>query len=612
MIFVEKNNKKLLPLFFLLLIGYVLPAQINTTCWGGGATDVTTINTTQGNTGDDGVRTTLNKGGNFQVKFKGQNQIFAPSNDSPVEEFNDPDGIPGTTQGIVFAIGSHYYTFGSLGNEADYAVQNNTNITGYTQHDGFTSSEVTHNYSCTSSGNTSTVVMTHNITRNSMLYVLKVTYDYEMDKQHMRATYEVTIPSGNTDPVKLAHGWDTYLGGSDQGPGKYVGGSNPQVFTYQDGSCNIKQGFRYVSGEPWSGYFADDYDYMDMRLANDMTFSNTGSDVTSTVNDKGVAISINFGTASGTKTSVNDLIFGQVAALSMPTLSSTSVGNNCPSSVQVTMAEVDVLVTNAEANGIVWYTDASKTTQVSFPITTSTTIYAALGYHGCTGPASDPITVTITNPCCELAGDVGPTVVDETLTNNCPGSTTLSIPASKATGTNADVANTIKWSKDGGTTFVDSGTALSAADSGAYSAYFVKNGDNTCYSNASTGKITVNITDPCPVEASIDSGNTQVTAVGGSGNYTYTNVSDDNTKCGSYSGSTSPTPTKAPSANVSVSGTGAITIDETGLTGGTTYFYCIEVCDDTTPTALCTIVQGEFTVAVPCAAGSEAPLLQSN
>ena len=70
----------------------------------------------------------------------------------------------------------------------------------------------------------------------------------------MRISYTVDIPTGNTEEVKVAHGWDASLAGSDNSP-HFAIDSPTKTIVGTRNTTNGFQAFIYKSGTMWSGYY---------------------------------------------------------------------------------------------------------------------------------------------------------------------------------------------------------------------------------------------------------------------------------------------------------------------------------------------------------------------
>lgn len=439
-----------------------------------------------GNTTDN-IKMTVNRGGNFQVRYNNQNQIYESTVDSP----GAGSRVPGTIQGIVLSIGNKYYSFGSLGNNY---YDGSSAIPGYTWvADGMDYGGVANTASKTGiSGGLETFTMVHTITHNAMQYIFTVKYEYIGSGTEVKSTYTVQAPAGNTEVIKMAHAWDTYLGGGDSGPGSYVGprGDPGETVSVTKG-CDSYQGFQYVSGTTWSGHYSALYTNLNTALANDMNFGSSNTDgIVNTSNvDNGVGISIDFGTPAGTTVeSVNKLIFAPNRTA--PTLASpATVNNNCSSATPnvVTEADAKSIITSGTST-VKFYTSATPAAgnEVTFPITANTTIYAANTLGSCIFDVSAPITVEIVQ-CCQ-AGSAAPTLSATTLATDCASGNKANL--STITASNLPSGATLTWHTASPATDANKIANVTSLSAGTYHAAFY-DATNTCYNSGGTSTITV-------------------------------------------------------------------------------------------------------------------------
>lgn len=469
-----KKSNFLAALVLLLCISSYTYAQATFTLGGDGSTT-------------DKIKMTVNRGGNFQVRYNNQNQIFAPSSDSPGADNN----VPGTLQGIVLSIGNKYWHFGSLGSYySDEGV-----IAGFTNGgEAMSSSDITHTASKTgTSGGLETFTMVHTITHNAKQYIFTVKYEYMGSGTEVKSTYTVQAPAGNTEVIKMAHAWDSYLTGGDSGPGSYVGprGDPGETVSVTKG-CDSYQGFQYVSGTTWSGHYSALYSAFTASLANDMNFGSTSTDGIVDADpstDNGVGISIDFGTPAGTTVeSVNKLIFAPNKTA--PTLASpATANNNCSSATPnvVTEADAKAIITSGTST-VKFYTSATPAAgnEVTFPITANTTIYAANTLGSCIFDVSAPITVEIVQ-CCQ-AGSAAPTLSATTLATDCASGNKANL--STITASNLPSGATLTWHTASPATDANKIANVTSLSAGTYHAAFY-DATNTCYNSGGTSTITV-------------------------------------------------------------------------------------------------------------------------
>ena len=273
----------------------------------------TVINAPGGTNRDDGIRLNISGAGNMQIKRKNINQIYSISSNL-YEGTTKPFEVPGTTHGLALSIGRDIFKSGSLNPTGSVGDKNLVPITS-TQQSLIES---------TPGHFENTIKM--KAEKNGLTYLLDVKYIYNYPDPFVTIDYKVTIPQGNTDKVQLAHGWDTYLSGGDNGPG-FVRGTAPNLVmgVFKQASLSY-EAFQYRSGVEWSGYHSAHYnllkDQLNRSVDKYMTFGNLINSAAAT--DNGIGISINFGTTPGTFNSENALIFACEAGDDAPVLSTTT------------------------------------------------------------------------------------------------------------------------------------------------------------------------------------------------------------------------------------------------------------------------------------------------
>ncbi|SHF32687.1 hypothetical protein [Chryseobacterium sp. OV279] len=347
----------------------------------------TLLNGTGGTNTTDGMRVIMSGAGNLQIlrnnkgQIYGQNNVLASGSSSP---YSTPSSLG--FHGIVLGIGKTQYTGG--GTEA---------LFGYT--DGGRLSILSS--TCQSSTGPDAQGFEQNVIRlkavkNNLEYYLTVTYTYKKPDGFIMVDYHVDIPAGNTEEIKLAHGWDTYLSGNDKGPG-FVYGKVPNltVGVYNPNMEGIYEAFQYVSGVKWSGYYSASYSGGNDDLSNNLTFKNTIDPDAGT--DNGIGISINFGSTAGQYNNKTKILFTCNAPNSAPVLTSTSIA--CANG----MVNLNNFVTSLNPNPynlkIVWRSGTTNAeildpTHVNHPGTYIVSYKDTL--NNCESPGS---TFTITGKC---------------------------------------------------------------------------------------------------------------------------------------------------------------------------------------------------------------------
>ncbi|MDZ7900143.1 MAG: hypothetical protein U5N85_19240 [Arcicella sp.] len=307
----------------------------------------------------------------------------------------------------------------------------------------------------------------------------------------------------------------------------------------------------------------------------------------------------------------------QVTITTCPSIP-TTLTNTCPAITVDLMAHVDS--TNKPAGTYVsWHsgTPATAANKVANPtaVGTSGTYYVCFAdvVDACYGGTSTGLVVTIT-PCTApcLAGTTAPDITPTTATNTCP-TTTVSL-AGLANAGIKPAGTTLIWSTHKvPTSAADTLTNLTTVSTAGnyYALYFDK--VNNCYSPADSVTVSFVIcaVNPSPQVATVNepkagTASTDLTPTGGTGPYVYS--VDITASCVIPSGGTALPSTS--NLTVTNSATGAYTYTTPATAG--TYYFCIKVCDTTTPTANCLTKTYTLTVtAPPCLAGTTAPIIPS-
>lgn len=262
-----------------------------------------TINPTGGTGPGTGIRVHVGPTGQVQVIRNGTGQFYSQT--ATPGATTNPGVVTGLSNGVYLAVGTTN-VFGPL----HFATAPVTGITAAE----FTPISNTLTPQANGSGSATTVLRATVAGRN---YDVSVRYDYVFPNDFVTVTHTLTIPSGNTVPVRLYHALDAYLGGDDNGPSFFVQGPPTVVGGFRQLS-NIVLAWRYRGGVPWTGYYGGFYECafrdalcpMGSGGGNNVFGANTFNNwVDSTVQDNGFAIMWNFGSSPGTQIVANDLTF---------------------------------------------------------------------------------------------------------------------------------------------------------------------------------------------------------------------------------------------------------------------------------------------------------------
>lgn len=203
---------------------------------------------------------------------------------------------------------------------------------------------------------------------DGLTYTVQVTLTYTSPDDRMKFEYSVIIPTGNTKQVRLYHLIDSFLGGSDQGPGFYqdpqscgASGYSGAVVGVDRADLGVVEAFQYVSGTPWTGYMSANYSdvvfgngyYTDPNRDEESDgygpnfgpgFMNDLNEqiITDPENDNGFGVNWNFGSTPGTYGAVNKLIFTSDTVSPCADPDAVSVTNPDPSVLPDPVIDPDV------------------------------------------------------------------------------------------------------------------------------------------------------------------------------------------------------------------------------------------------------------------------------
>lgn len=400
-----KKNLIINQIILLILILFTvirLKAQGPISCTPTNFNDLTYINSTGGNNASDGLKIVISGAGNLQVFRDGKKQMYGDAYGLPTYT---PYDVPGTVNGILLTIGTSRYSSGTLtGGGSTVADARLTPIAS----------------SCSNTGNNYAHTITYSITKGSLVYGLVVNYSYTYPDMFFTINYDVTIPPGNTEPVKLSQAWDSFLDGGDYGPGFVSGvGNNLTMGTQKTVSGQVVyEAFKYKNGVPWAGYYSAEYSSMNYNLnTNGFIFNKTiGTSVTT---DNGMGISINYGSQSGTYSSQNNVIFKCNSPTVAPAFSSNTYTQTCGSTVNLKANYTGTAEASLPAGVTLDFYDSTGN-KLANPTAVSNpgiyyVYYSDANNAGCTSPTT-ALTVNA-GSCCTAS----PVLSKNTITNTCPG-----------------------------------------------------------------------------------------------------------------------------------------------------------------------------------------------
>ena len=197
-------------------------------------------------------------------------------------------------------------------------------------------------------------------------YVVDLRVDYTAHDVFHKQTYTVTIPSGNTKDVRLYMAYDTYLGGSDAGPGYVDSTGDPtvnngvvEVGVY---GSTVTESIQYVSGIAWESYASMAFPSIVRSFSGygpgfGTPFTN-GIDSRSDT-DNGIGINWNFGSTPGVQAPVaynfafNTPAPPDTTPPATPVITSVTVDTGSSTNDQITNDNTLTFTGTAEANSAV-------------------------------------------------------------------------------------------------------------------------------------------------------------------------------------------------------------------------------------------------------------------
>ena len=197
-------------------------------------------------------------------------------------------------------------------------------------------------------------------------YVVDLRVDYTANDVFHKQTYTVTIPSANAKDVRLYMTYDTYLGGSDAGPGYVDSTGDPtvnngvvEVGVY---GSTVTESIQYVSGIAWESYASMAFPSIVRSFSGygpgfGTPFTN-GIDSRSDT-DNGIGINWNFGSTPGVQAPVaynftfNTPAPPDTTPPATPVITSVTVDTGSSTNDQITNDNTLTFTGTAEANSAV-------------------------------------------------------------------------------------------------------------------------------------------------------------------------------------------------------------------------------------------------------------------
>jgi Ca2+-binding RTX toxin-like protein len=328
------------------------------------------INSTGGTNSSNGIKIQVETNGDFHITRNNSRQVFAL-----------------TSSNTVLAIGGTTYGSNGIYNR-NWVSLGQTAVTG------------------TGTANSPYQVVTSLLADVNSNGVYDTATDFKVDwnvsyvafNDYYNQSFSVIAPVGNTQTVKLAQAFDTYLGGSDAGPAYGLNASGTQIAGTGDNptfigvrnfagtASEIVMGF--IEGNTefsrwYSGYYGTPYGQI-----------NNGGDLTNIYDtnantDNGLAVQYNLGVLTGTRTITNSLAFSTTAINQLVNAglvvseTALTIGENG------TIGTFTVKLANAPTSNVVLNLSSSDTTEST--LSASTLTFTSANWN-------TPQTVTVTGP----------------------------------------------------------------------------------------------------------------------------------------------------------------------------------------------------------------------
>lgn len=266
---------------------------------------VAVLNPGGGNAEFEGIRVVYSDG-QFQIVREGAGQLYNQNASPPTYALNNT---------IVLAVGNP--TDGGK-----VFVPSNIFVEGLAdgvEQDGWDSIVTTQT-------NDTTFQSVFTATIDGRTYTLKMVATYFAPAEYFDLAFTMTVPTGNTEPVRLYFLLDTYLGGTDEGPG-FV--SEPEECPQNiivgvrgpDPSVPLVEAIQYVGGTPFAGYASEDYYYVvfgdgEYGPGQMTDLPNLIDDDPTT--DNGIGVNWNFGSTAGSSSSEIRMVFSENLPVNCP------------------------------------------------------------------------------------------------------------------------------------------------------------------------------------------------------------------------------------------------------------------------------------------------------
>jgi hypothetical protein len=198
------------------------------------------------------------------------------------------------------------------------------------------------------SGNNYTATSSMTALVGWLTYTLTINWNYVAPNTFFTWKYNLTIPTGNTQNVKLYYGMDTTVAWADAADvGYFSTGPTITAWVY-DNVANVLSAMRYLTGLTWAGYQSDIYSNISTAITSWQNFNNTTLGTTA---DFGFGINWNFWTGTvGNFTSTTEWRMTPYVSTNVPDLVA-AVGQPTPNLQVNVVSQIPIITTNIGNTG---------------------------------------------------------------------------------------------------------------------------------------------------------------------------------------------------------------------------------------------------------------------
>lgn len=215
-------------------------------------------------------------------------------------------------------------------------------------------------YSTVGSTNGNTYTATSSMTRtiSGRTYALNVYRTYTAPNTFFTWTYDLTIPSGNTQSVRLYYWMDSYVAWWDANDVGYLATEPSLTAWVYDNVAQVLSAMRYLTWQTWAWYEAAWYSTISSRITSWADFNNT---IQSTPWDLWYGINWSFWSTPWTYTSTTEWRMAPYVANTVPDLIA-SVWQPEPNMQVNVISQLPVVVSN------VWNADSTGTHSIQLTL----------------------------------------------------------------------------------------------------------------------------------------------------------------------------------------------------------------------------------------------------